>query len=303
VFNATGYSSQTLLFDFSTPGVYEIDRSLFQSELSPVSITSFGVGQTNYAAYADVGLTATVFNESNAPVEGVLEFTLMNSDDQVVAVVQGNWVDISGVSDTTFTLDAGMSQDFSAMWNTGSISPGSYRAIARVVVGDLMVGPSNITLAERATSFDIDTTEALAKVEVSPQPAFSGVGRTEDVDFVLDLVNRSNVTTDLSVRFQVSRPDGQVIHTHTEAVSLAPEEDNKRLDIPGIPILFESSGSYPVSVEVLSQQRVDTVSGGDIAVAPGVRIEAIQNIAPQTVTPDEDKRVRLNIRLEGVELK
>ena len=40
-----------------------------------------------------------------------------------------------------------------------------------------------------------------------------------------------------------------------------------------------------------------------LSVAPGLRIDPTQSVAPGTVTPDEDQRVRINIRLEGREVQ
>ena len=40
-----------------------------------------------------------------------------------------------------------------------------------------------------------------------------------------------------------------------------------------------------------------------IAVAPGTRIEPSYSVAPAALTPDGDKRIRIDIRLQGVDQK
>ncbi len=303
VFSATGYANKILTFDFPNGGVYQLDRPLSLSQFSILNLTSFGTDQLSYPAYANIQLQATVLNSADTLIDATVEYSIMNDQDQVVARLKSVWTDVNGVEQSIFAFNPGISVELTAAWNTGINIPGSYRVIARVVVGNSVVGPANIIFAERVSSFTIEATEAIAQLNVKPLPAFSGVGRNEQITLEASIVNRSNVATSFALSYRLELPDGELVHANIQTIPLLPEEDNKVIDLETFTTEFTTQGVHPVLLQVTTGTLPDTLTSAEIMVAPGVRIQAAQNITPANVTPDGDKRIRINIRLEGMEIK
>ena len=304
IISATGYSTQSLIFDFPQGGVYELNRTLNQSQLSVLSFTTFGVEQSSYPAYADVRLYATARNDSALPIDALVEYTILDDQDRVVDVIHGAWANSEGQEERTYRFEPGVEVPLSAVWNTRAAKPGTYRVIARILVGDVMVGPSIISLAERVTRFAIEPTESIPKLSVTPLPGFSGVGRAEQILYRVDVVNRSNVDTSVVLNYRLLAPEGwRVDPGNTKEILLKLEEDNKSIVFVSDTVTFSRAGEYNVAARVLTGTVPSEIIEGVIVVAPGIRIQPSQNVSPATVTPDEDKRIRINIRLEGVELR
>ena len=57
----------------------------------------------------------------------------------------------------------------------------------------------------------------------------------------------------------------------------------------------------PVQVNILSEGNVIAQGDAMIHVAPAIRIEPSKSLSPDEVLPDGDKRIRIDIKIEGVE--
>ena len=144
-------------------------------------------------------------------------------------------------------------------------------------------------------SIEIESLLAVAR------PRFGNVEATEQIVFDATLTNLSNVPVDVTLGFTWRDPVGGEIVSGEQAVSLAPDEIVKTVSLDELTFTFPESGEYPLAVEMLSGPTPATVQGDVIAIAPAIRIEPSQSLVPATVLPDADKRLRINIRIEGEE--
>lgn len=118
-----------------------------------------------------------------------------------------------------------------------------------------------------------------------------------------NLVNRSNVPIELAVAYQWLSPSGGVLHSGIGTISVLPGEGSKSLQLETFPFTFTQSGVHPVQVTLQSGPLPAVVTGETVTVAPGTHIEPTQQLTPAKVTPDGDKRLRINIHLKGEVLK
>ncbi|MDT8282667.1 MAG: carboxypeptidase regulatory-like domain-containing protein [Gammaproteobacteria bacterium] len=96
IFSATGYNSQTLIFNFAQGGEFEINRRLGLSANAGVDITFLSTSQASYAAYTPAVIQASVIN-NGSPAEAMAVFSLFNAQNKQVAEYMGA---IPGSSDT-----------------------------------------------------------------------------------------------------------------------------------------------------------------------------------------------------------
>jgi hypothetical protein len=129
------------------------------------------------------------------------------------------------------------------------------------------------------------------------------LGAVEQVGFRADVVNRSNVNTELGIAYQFLSPTGALLYSGTATIPLVPGESTKSVVLNGLQHTFTESGGHPAQAQAVSGPVPAVIDAVAIAVAPGTRIDPSQSITPATVTPDGDKRIRIDIRLKGVEQK
>lgn len=300
VFSATGYNSQTLIFSFSQGGEFEINRSLGLAANSGVDITFLSTNQDSYTAYAPVNIQASVIN-NGSPITAMVIFSLLNTQGELVSEFTGV---LPGTSDALIMFPSSIITSVEANFNTSSLPPGSYRLVGRIVVGNQMIGPATIILDEQVTEFSIERTERISDLSVSALPEFSAVGITEDINLVATVINRSNVTAATFVKYQFIDPEGVTIRSIGPiSVPLPVESDSVVMTIDTFAHEFVLAGEYIFNVTYAAGTSPDNISGSSISVAPGLRIDPSQSASPGTVTPDENQRVRINIRLEGREVQ
>ncbi|MDT8282570.1 MAG: hypothetical protein RQ982_07105 [Gammaproteobacteria bacterium] len=167
-----------------------------------------------------------------------------------------------------------------------------------------MIGPATIILDERTTSFTIEQTERISELSVAVLPEFSAVGITENINLIATVLNRSNVAASVTVRYQLRDPAGAILISSGRIdIPLPVENDTVVLTLDTFAQEFVSAGEHALSVTYAGGVVPDNINGDSVSVAPGLRIDPSQSVSPGTVTPDEDKRVRVNIRLEGREVQ
>jgi len=300
VFSATGYNSQTLIFNFPQGGEFEINRSLGLTTNSGVDITFLSTDQISYAAYTPAIIQASVIN-NGSPVEVMAVFSLFNDQNKLVSEFMGT---LSGSTDVLITLPSSVITPVEANFNTANLPPGDYRFVGRIVIGNQMIGPATIILDERATTFTIERTERISELRVAVLPEISAVGVTENITLLATVLNRSNVTTSVSVRYQFLDPAGVTLRSVGSInIPLPVESDTVVFTLDTFAQEFASAGEYVLIVTFDGGVKPDIINGGSVIVAPGLRIDASQSVMPGTVTPDENKRVKINIRLEGREVQ
>lgn len=300
MFNATGYNNQTVILDLSQPGQHEVNRALTLTENSGLSLTFISTDRTAYKAYTAGEIHANVLN-NGSPVEAMVTFSMFDAAGEFVSDFDAMR---PGENSRLIMFEPGEIETVVALFNTANLPPGDYRIVGRVLVGNQMIGPATAILDERTTEFTIDATMLISQLHVAPIPGFSAVGVTETVNITADIVNRSNVPVDLSFYYDLLDPGGGVLrHSPRITIPLTPDQDSVSQVIDTFTQTFTESGEHPLAVATGIFPRPDTIDAGVLSVAPGIRIDPSQSISPTIVTPDENQRVRITIRLEGREVQ
>jgi prenyltransferase beta subunit len=300
-FSATGYASDTVVLNFASNGEYRVDRSLApQSGIVSLAISA---DKPNYAAYDTVTVTAHVQNSGGATVLGTIAGVIVDAQGKVVDSMLASHLDQSSNRTTRFDLAPG-DNAVSLQWNTLAYPPGPYTFVVKVYQFDpSSIAYSQIELAERQTSLAIDPTQAIQSAVLTPLPSYTNLNATEQVGFRLDLVNRSNIPVSSSLSYQLQTPGGTVLYTSNITVPLNPTEATKSVLLSGLQYKFIDSGLHSSSLTVTGGVAPSSAQANTISVAPGTRVDPSQAVMPSTVTPDGDKRIHLDIRLQGVQQK
>lgn len=301
--SAVGYTAETVIRSFDSFGEYPVDYSLNAGQGSSVTISNLASDQAQYGAYAQASLRIEVENSGGQASAGTVLVTIQDLEGKVLDSLEATYIDANGIEQRNFNLPVGLTV-ISLPWNTKANSPGVYTAIAKLFqVAANPASGGSIELAAKRTDFSIEPTQAIASAVLTPLPAFTNLGATESIGFKLDIVNRSNVPITSSFAYQVNSPAQVAVYGSSVNVSLEPLEDAKSLLLSGFQYQFIESGLYSSMVSVTAGIIPAVLEGKPISVAPGTRIDPTYSIAPGVVTPDGEKRIRIDIRLQGVEQK
>lgn len=302
-FSAVGYTSETVIRSFENTGEFKVDYALRVGEGASLSLTSLASNQPRYSAYAPVSIRVEAQNTGAQATAGTVSVTILDPQGKVLESLQATWVDANGAIQRRFDFPVGATA-VTVPWNTKAYAPGVYIVIAKIYQGsDDSPSGGLVEIAEKQASFTIDPTQEIASVTLTPMPGFTSLGATEQIGFRLDIVNRSNVPVTSELSYQLLDPNAAIIHGATATIQLASEEGTKSLLLDGFIHMFADSGMYQSTVAWVSGVAVAGYEAKAISVAPGTRIDPSQNIVPEIVTPDGDKRIRIDIRLQGVEQK
>lgn len=296
--SANGYNSQTVNLQVSTPSDLVQNFTLAPQTASTITVGDMIISQAHYGAYAPASFQVKVRNDDKQLRSGTFKAVIFDANGQVTDNVEATWMDVKGAVVKTFDFPTGETT-LTIPWNTNANAPGAYTVLGTVSTntGD------GVETVDRQASFVIDPTQAIGSVTVTPMPRYANIGETKAIQFSLDVFNRSNVPISADVAFQLQTPGSTVIYSGTSKIDLLPSDGGKSVILNGTSYTFVQSGSHPVSVQISNGPVPANVVGGTIAVAPGIRIELNQQIAPLIVTPDGDKRIRADILLKGVESK
>lgn len=300
---ATGYASDAIVRSFGQFGEFQFDDALSAGQGSNIAISKVASVQGRYGAYAQADIQVEVQNTGGAASNGVVVVTIQDPEGKYLDNLEATWTDANGVVQRDFSFPVGATA-ISIPWNTKANAPGIYTVIAKVyqAVANPASGP-RIELAEKGTAITIDPTAAILSVVLTPLPAFTNLGATERIGFKLDIVNRSNVAVKSSLTYQISSPSQVLVHGSSVEVSLDPQEDVKSLLLSGFTYQFMESGLFTSTINVSGGTVPGVLDAKPISVAPGTRIDPFHSVVPNVVTPDGDKRIRMDIRLQGVEQK
>jgi hypothetical protein len=285
-FSAQGYTSETMTFSVSPYNELPLNGSLRSGTGGEIRL-SVATDQPNYTAYAPVAILVNVNNLGGEAISGGVTAIVEDEHGNYVASITASRPDANGAETKLLNFAVGETP-VALTWNTLDIAPGSYKINVRL--SQPAPGPdrSAIELAQQHSVITVDSTQAIESVALTPLPAFSRLGATEQVGFKVDVVNRSNVAVSSKLTYQLRTPTG--------AVALQGEVDLKL--VPA-----ESSGHYLSQLAVEQGEVPAQLSAAAVEIAPGTRIDPVLKATPGTVVPDGDKRIRFEIRLQGVEQK
>jgi hypothetical protein len=293
---ATGYLGAHQDITLIEHGTVTVNIPLGTVIVNDLAISDLSTDQPNYPAYSKVIIAAQFSNGSNEPKALQLMVKVVNELGQTIDYQPITHTDLpDDIADSMLTVPAGEHILTELDWNTNSFPPGTYEVI--IQAHDLNV--TSRSLAERSVIVNIDPTQVV-NVLVEPAPRFSYFGATELITFQAEVENRSNINTEVVIASTWSDPENSVLREDTITVALTPEETRKNVTLAEFSHDFAQSGQYPLEIQ-LSGIQAGNANGLPISVAPGVRITPSEDIAPTTVVPDGDKRIRINIQLKGVE--
>jgi len=293
---ATGYLGSHQDITLLEHGTVTVNIPLETVVVNDLAISDLSTAQSSYPAYSKVPITAQFSNGGSEPKALQLMVKVVNELGQTISYQAIAHADLpDDIADSMLTVPAGEHILTELDWNTNRFPPGTYEVI--IQAHDLAV--TSRSLAERSVRLNIEPTQVV-NVLVEPEPRFSYFGATESITFQAKLENRSNMNTEALITSTWADPEGTVLREDTITVALTPEETRKNVTLAEFSHDFAQSGQYPLAIQVNGTQA-GSANGLSISVAPGVRITPSEDIAPTTVVPDGDKRIRINIQLTGVE--
>jgi protocatechuate 3,4-dioxygenase beta subunit/prenyltransferase beta subunit len=288
--SAAGYDTRFNGVNTETYGQYVIDVGLSRSQASNVEIIALGTDKQSYSAKNAVTITADIRNTGATPVDVIITAQVMDQDNNLLAV-------ISYGADPYLTLNPNSSEALSLQWDTGLYPPGNYN----VILGVVDSGKGSL-LAEGYTTFGIASTVAIDGLVPLMTPKFLNIGATAIVSISASMTNSSNVDVSLVAEYEIRDTGGNIITGGTVDFTITPAESLKTVELGKLTYTFAASGRYPVTVKISSAGSLVLENSDAIYVSPSMRIEATKILSPTTVAPDGDKRIRIDIRLEGVEV-
>jgi hypothetical protein len=180
------------------------------------------------------------------------------------------------------------------IFDTGSYPPGTYTIIIRAI--DITTG---MVVDEESITFTIQPTLSIPTLGISIVPISTYVTAAQDIKLNAYITNQSNIQADITITHEIKAPSNNIINTGSMNIALSPNESNKLITLSQFNYQFTEAGEHPVTVNIYSGANLLTTSSTRISVSPLVRIEPKKTLTPSTVAPDGDKRIRIEIELEG----
>lgn len=287
--SATGYNTKVINSKTSAYGIYTFDITLNPSQVSSLEITSLATDNQEYGVNSPLRVDAMLQNTGATTFDLITTAQIIDGYGNIVALIHPSESLPLHMGPSTTVLT-------SLKWNTGKAIPGNYTIVLQVV--NLLDGA---LLAEKATTFGIRPEVLVDATNLVITPKFSIVKKTETITISAWITNWSNIEASLTAEYEVRDVVNTVISSGTTAFVLPPSEFSKKIDIGSFAYTFNQSGQYPVKVTILSGGAAIATGSDAIHVAPAIRIEPSKSLNPDTVLPDTDKRIRINIQIKGVE--
>jgi large repetitive protein len=287
---ATGYNTSARAIKTSAYGMYAVDISLLPSQASEVRVISVVTDKQEYGVNSPVQVTTTLENSGLNATEAFVTADVIDEYGNVVAIILH--------SEDSVEIPAGGSSQAVLMWNTAQSPARGYTVTVQVFrSSDAMLLAEGYTIFMVRPEIQVDATNLV----ITPQ--FTHVKKAEPVIVAAWITNWSNIDASLSAEYEVRDPQNALIQSGSKAFSIPAFEFSRKIDIGQFEQIFSSSGAYPVKVNILSQGSVIATGDAMIHVAPAIRIEPSKSLKPDKVLPDGDKRIKIDIQIEGVEDK
>jgi hypothetical protein len=288
---ATGYNSSAMAIKTSAYGMYTVDISLLPSQASEVRVLSVQTDKEEYGVNSAVQVTTNLENSGPNATEVFAIADVTDEYGNVVALILRS-------EGSTVEIPAGGTAQAMLMWNTAQSPACGYTVTVHVFrSSDAML------LAEGYTIFMVRPEVQIDASNLVVTPQFTHVKKTETVAVAALITNWSNIDASLTAEYEVRDSQNTLIQSGSTNFSMQAFEFSRRIDIGTFEQSFSSSGAYPVKVNILSQGNVIATGGAMIHVAPAIRIEPSKSLKPDQVLPDGDKRIKIDIKIEGVEDK
>lgn len=298
-YSATGYIGESVLVALPAEGNVTLDRALLPGKENTFSLQA-STNVAHYPAYSPVSISVRIQNSGETAtgnVHGIVTDTDGTFIEAVVLTRSGG----DPLEPVTF---AAGETELTTTWDTRAYPPGEYSITLRLVQGTGSGGNAGyVELARSNANITIDPTAAIGTARMTPLPLSSNIGAVEQVSFKVDVVNKSNVQTGSNLVYKLTSPSGVVVTEGTLELEIVPAESTKTLVTAPVQHTFTEAGEYKTTLAAAGGTIPAALAGQTLSVAPGTRVNLIHSVAPLTVTPDGDKRIQIEIRLQGVEQK
>ena len=292
---AIGYLSALKMVNFSEPGTGHIDIGLSRFSVGGIQIDSVSANKTDYEAYQPVPITIAVSNTENAARRIQVLVEVENPFGQTIQRLPLEANGIAGLSEP-ITLLPGENKSFVEEWFTANLSVGWYTIIAKAF--DPLTGQ---ILSEQSILVHIVPSQHIDILRVNASPRFTRVGTQERIELTATVVSHSNIETTLNLAYILFDPKLRTVKEGLSTVTVSPEETVKTVTLDQFTYSFDQSGVYSIGIQVLDGPTPEALDISTISVAPSIRVEPTQGITPETVTPGQDRRVKIKIQLHGVQ--
>ena len=294
--SAPGYFGRQYGIQLSEYGTAEFDVLLQRAAFGGLAITALTPDRPSYPAYSQVGLNVALENSGDR--QRAVRLYVRVFDAQGALIEEFAVAPDAAGGSGTLDVVPGTTEETTVIWYNRHYPPGTYRLWLQAQDAE-----SAEVLAERAVPVAVTETRQLDYLRLAPDITQTNQGASEPVQVLLSLRNHSNVPLDASVTYQWTDPAGLVIHTDIVPVRLEPETIFSTLNVTSFEqYLFESAGRYPFEITGITGVEAPAMEVGAVTVAPDVRIEIQQGMEPDSVLPQGDARLRMKIRIEGVQL-
>jgi len=285
---ATGYNTSAIGIQTSAYGMYTVDIILLPSQASEVRVLSVETDKEEYGVNSPVQVTANLENSGPNAQEVFVTADITDEYDNVVALIPP--------SDDSVEIPASGTAQAVLEWNTAQSPARGYMVTVHVFrSSDAML------LAEGYAQFTVRPEIQVDATNLVITPQFTHVKKTEMVTVSAWITNWSNIDASLTAEYEVRDPDDVLIQSGSANFSIPAFEFSIKIDIGTFEQTFSAAGAYPVQVNIMSEGNVIATGEAMIHVAPAIRIEPSKSLSPDEVLPDGDKRIRIDIQLEGVE--
>lgn len=180
------------------------------------------------------------------------------------------------------------------VFDTGSYPPGTYTIIIRAI--DITTG---MVVDEESITFTIQPTITIPSIGISITPVSTYVTATQEIKLNCYITNQSNIAADISIAYEIKTPSNNIINTGNMNITLNPNESNRLITLTQFNYQFAETGEHPATVNIYRGADLLQTAATKIHVSPLVRIEPKKSLTPSIIAPDGDKRIRIEIQLEG----
>jgi hypothetical protein len=302
-FAASGYAGETVMAEFPAVGSYRLDLPMSLDDGGNPAFSQLDTDALSYGAYESVTFRMTIDNKSDQAInDAQVDLTIFNGSGQAINLQQAVVLDANGTAQFLIPIQAQGQTSLDSKWNTVAFAPGQYQVKARLYRDNPVTG-AKIIISERTTGFTVESSRKLVRLAITPQPAFTIIDANLQLAMKVDAVNQSNVPMTTTFKYSFKAPDGTLVKEDTASMTLQPGDLMGSVVLPAFNYRVTASGIHPVELTVTDGETAQTLANGRVEAAPGVRVEAAQQVSPTTVTPDGNKRIHIQLQLKGVEQK
>jgi len=256
------------------------------SRISNTRLTFLTTDKTSYQAYEDVLITAIIENQGTE-TKGRISAEIHDA--------QGNVIALPAPANPDITLAPVSINQITILWNTDQFSPGNYMISLRIT------GTTGLILAMGEAYFTIQPSIGISNSTIKFTPGFTHINATETVTIALSLTNRSNMPASLTAEYEIKSPTGTILSNGVTAFSLPLEVISTNITLTNFTYTFIESGEYPVNVIVYKDGEILTNTSSVLPVLSNIRIDLKKSVAPETILPEGNGKVKITIELKGVE--